>query len=120
MIGLPEARIILAQAVTYCATAPKSNASYMGVDSALDDIRNNRVQPVPVFLRDSHYKGSEKLGHGKGYKYPHSEKNRFADQEYLSVPKKYYIPSEFGYEVKIRERLEYWEGLKMAPEKKGE
>ena len=120
MIGLPEARIILAQAVTYCATAPKSNASYMGVDSALDDIRNNRVQPVPVFLRDSHYTGSEKLGHGKGYKYPHSEKNRFADQEYLSVPKKYYIPSEFGYEVKIRERLEYWEGLKMAPEKKGE
>ncbi len=109
MIGMPESRIILAQAVTYCATAPKSNASYLGIDQAIDDVRNDRVQAVPMHLRDSHYKGAESLGHGKGYNYPHDEENHFAVQEYLTVSKKYYDPSGIGYESKIRERLDYWE-----------
>ncbi len=114
MIGMPEARIILAQAVTYCATAPKSNASYMGVEEALGDVRENRVQPVPKHLRDSHYKGAKKMGHGIGYVYPHAEKEHFADQEYMSVPKQYYEPSSMGYELKIKERMEYWDGIKSG------
>ncbi len=108
MIGLPEARIILAQAVTYCATAPKSNASYAAVDAALDDIRKERVQPVPLHLRDSHYSGSKQIGHGEGYKYPHNYKDGFVRQDYMGVEKTYYHPADTGYEVKIGERLEYW------------
>ncbi len=117
IIGMPEARIILAQAVTYCATAPKSNASYLGVDAALEDVRGNRVQPVPRHLRDSHYKGSEKLGHGKGYIYPHDKDGHFAVQDYVGVPKKYYEPAEIGYEAKIAERLRHWSGLRAKAEK---
>ncbi|OGV37375.1 MAG: AAA family ATPase [Lentisphaerae bacterium GWF2_49_21] len=119
MIGMPEARIILAQAVTYCATAPKSNASYMAVDAALDDVKNERVQAVPKHLRDSHYKGSKTMGHGEGYVYPHGKEGHFAVQEYLGVSKKYYAPSENGYESKIKERIEYWDGLRKENEGKG-
>jgi putative ATPase len=119
MIGMPEARIILAQATTYCATAPKSNASYLGVDSALKDVRENRVQPVPKHLRDSHYAGAQAMGHGEGYKYPHDEKDAFAVQEYMGTPKKYYSPKESGYETKIIERIKYWEARRGAtPTKK--
>ncbi len=117
MIGMPEARIILAQAVTYCATAPKSNASYKAVDAALDDVRNERVQAVPKHLRDSHYKGSKTMGHGEGYVYPHDEDGHFAVQEYMGVAKRYYTPSETGYESKIRERIEYWDGLRKDVKK---
>jgi putative ATPase len=105
MIGMPEARIILSQAVTYCATAPKSNASYMAIESALKDIRENRVQPVPVHLRDSHYKGAAKLGHGAGYKYPHDYQGSRVEQDYMGVSKKYYEPLESGYETRIKERI---------------
>ncbi|MBN1864681.1 MAG: replication-associated recombination protein A [Victivallales bacterium] len=117
IIGMPEARIILAQAVTYCATAPKSNASYLGVDAALDDVRSDRVQMVPRHLRDSHYKGSEKLGHGKGYVYPHDKEGHFAVQDYIGVSKKYYEPAEIGYELKIAERLRHWSVLRAEAEK---
>ncbi|HCE42005.1 MAG TPA: AAA family ATPase [Lentisphaeria bacterium] len=120
MIGMPEARIILAQAVTYCATAPKSNASYMAVDAALDDVRNERVQAVPKHLRDSHYKGSKTMGHGEGYVYPHGEDGHFTVQEYLGVSKRYYVPSENGYESKIRERIEYWDGIRKEGKKSSE
>jgi len=112
MIGMPEARIILAQAVTYCATAPKSNASYLAIDEAMNDIRNKRIEPVPKHLRDAHYKGAAELGHGEGYIYPHSEKNRFAVQDYLGINKRYYKPVKTGYEIKINERLKYWEQLR--------
>ena len=71
MIGMPESRIILAQAVTYVACAPKSNASYMGIDAALNDVKNITVKGVPAHLRDSHYSGAAKLEHGVGYKYAH-------------------------------------------------
>ena len=109
MIGMPEARIILAQAVTYCATAPKSNASYVGVNAALEDIKKDRIQPVPKHLRDAHYKGAEEMGHGEGYVYPHGEEGSFAVQDYVGVPKKYYFPVNSGYESKIVERIEYWD-----------
>ena len=109
MIGMPEARIILGQATTYCATAPKSNASYAGIDAALADIKQNRIQPVPRHLRDAHYQGAKDMGHGDGYIYPHGEKNNFAVQDYVGVPKKYYFPVNSGYETKIAERIEYWD-----------
>jgi putative ATPase len=116
MIGMPEARIILAQATTYCATAPKSNASYLGIDSALEDVRENRIQPVPKHLRDSHYAGAKEMGHGEGYCYPHDEKDAHVVQEYLGSPKKYYSPRESGYELKIIERIKYWEAKRTNAE----
>ena len=109
MIGMPEARIILSQAVTYCATAPKSNASYAAIGEALDDVQNERVQAVPVHLRDSNSTGTrEKQKTAEGYKYPHSFENGFVAQEYMGVAKDYYKPAGLGYEEKIKQRLDYW------------
>lgn len=109
-VGLPEARIILAQAVTYIAGAPKSNAAYLAIDSALNDIKNEKnVDEVPKHLRDSHYKGAKFFGNGKNYKYPHDFENHFVKQEYLPKNfsgKKYYQPTEQGYEKKIKNYLE--------------
>ena len=116
MIGMPEARIILAQAVTYCATAPKSNASFQAGELAAEDVRRKRVLPVPFALRDAHYKGAASLGHGVGYVNPH-ETVGFALQEYLSVEKRYYEPKAIGYESKIRERVDYWRGLRQYGKK---
>jgi putative ATPase len=107
-IGMPEARIILSQAVTYCATAPKSNASYKAIELALEDVKKNRILPVPTHLKDAHYQGAESLGHGSGYKYPHNEKGGFVVQDYLGVEKEYYHPVNLGYETKIRERMAFW------------
>jgi putative ATPase len=110
MIGMPEARIILSQAVTYCATAPKSNASYLAVDAALEDIRKERVQPVPSYLRDPNSSGSrEKQKQGPGYKYPHDFEGGFVAQDYMRVEKTYYSPQGSGYEAKIKERINYWQ-----------
>lgn len=116
MIGMPEARIILAQAVTYCATAPKSNASYAAVDAALEDVRKERVQPVPAHLRDPHSTGANQNKNGKDYKYPHSF-GGFVVQDYLGVPKSYYLPAGIGYEEKIKERINYWKQCKQVEEK---
>jgi putative ATPase len=90
-VGMPEARIPLAQAVIYIAGAPKSNAAYRAIEAALEDIRNEQTLEVPDHLKDSHYRGAEKLGHGKGYKYPHDYGGR-VEQEYLPGKKKYYNP----------------------------
>ena len=108
IIGLPEARINLAQAVTYLASAPKSNASYVAVDKALGDINKLPLGEVPIHLKDGHYKGAKELGHGKGYKYPHSYEGNHIKQDYLPkqmVNIKYYEPTENGYEKIIKERL---------------
>ncbi len=107
-VGLPECRIILSQAVTYLATAPKSNAAITAIDSALSDVRNHRIIPVPVHLKDAHYSGAKKMGHGKGYRYPHREENGFNDQDYLGVEKHYYDPVDRGYEATIKKRLDHW------------
>ena len=112
MIGMPEAKLVLSQAVTYCATSPKSNASCVAICEALDDIEHGRLQPVPLHLRDSHYKGAKKMGHGEGYQYPHNHEGNFVVQDYMGVNKTYYRPTEWGHERKIRERLEYWRGLR--------
>ena len=98
-IGMPEARIILAQAVTYVASAPKSNAAYMAVDQALESVRNHKIGAVPNHLRDAHYKGAAKLGHGIGY-----VKQQYLPDELLGTT--FYEPTENGYEKNIKEYLE--------------
>lgn len=108
MIGMPEAKIILSQVVTYCATAPKSNAAVSAINSAMTDIKNQRVVPVPKHLKDAHYKGGRDEGNGKDYKYPHSYDNNFVAQDYLGVEKKYYFPVNSGYETRINERIDFW------------
>ncbi|NLY54840.1 MAG: replication-associated recombination protein A [Firmicutes bacterium] len=109
MVGWPEARIPLAQAVTYIACAPKGNAVTLAIDAALNDVANEKNEPVPVHLRDSSYRGAEQLGHGKGYKYPHDYPGHFVRQQYLPsnlLGRRYYRPSESGYENTHRRRLE--------------
>lgn len=112
-VGLPEARIILAQAVTYCASAPKSNASYRAINAALADVEKNRIRPIPSHLRDPNSAGGKANKHGDGYIYPH-DTGGFAVQDYMSVPVKYYdiAGNGSGYEVKIKERLNYFEELR--------
>lgn len=105
-IGMPEGRILLAQAVTYIATAPKSNASYVAIDEALSDVRNKSLLPVPVHLKDTHYRGAGQLGHGEGYQYAHASEEGWVDQDYLGVEREYYRPVERGFEATIRKRLE--------------
>ncbi|HUS59638.1 MAG TPA: replication-associated recombination protein A [Planctomycetota bacterium] len=107
-VGMPEARIPLAQAVTYIATAPKSNAAYMAIDKALADVREGRTMPVPEHLRDSHYPGAKRLGHGEGYKYAHEYDEHFVAQDYTPEPRIYYEPTENGHEAEIKKRLEAW------------
>ena len=105
-VGMPEARIPLAQAVVYVSCAPKSNASYLAIEKAYDDIANGRAQEVPDHLKDTHYKGAEALGHGKDYKYAHDYPGGFVKQKYLRKKVKYYEPTNRGYEAKIKERME--------------
>jgi putative ATPase len=112
MIGMPEGRILLAQAVTYCATAPKSNASYAGISEAIKDIENNRVQSVPVYLKSKYCKSTnEEIK--EGYKYPHAVKSKIVEQEYMGINKTYYNPDGLGYEKKIKERLNYWKSISV-------
>lgn len=109
-VGMPEARIILSQAVTYCATAPKSNAAYMAVNTALADVEKDRVAPVPMHLRDPNSSGYNP--NGADYIYPHNETEGFVKQEYLGTENKYYQPVDRGYEKSIRERMKYWESVR--------
>ncbi|MCC8081489.1 MAG: replication-associated recombination protein A [Lachnospiraceae bacterium] len=105
-LGMPEARIVLSQAATYVACAPKSNAAYLAVDKALDVVRGTKTAPVPPYLCDSHYKGAQKLGRGIGYRYAHDFPNHYVEQQYLPDAYKdmtFYEPTENGYEKNIRE-----------------
>ena len=109
-IGLPEGQIILAQAVTYVASAPKSNAACVGISEAMEAVRTRETPPVPVHLQDKHYKGAEKLGHGKGYLYAHDYPNHYVKQQYLPDGMEgasFYRPTENGYEKKIKEHLKW-------------
>ena len=105
-VGLPEARIPLAQATVYIACAPKSNAAYMGIERAMEDVEKAKTQEVPRHLRDSSYRGAEKLGHGEEYKYAHSYPDHFVKQEYMPLQKKYYQPTDMGKEREMKERLD--------------
>ena len=107
-IGWPESGIILSQAVTYVATAPKSNAAVCAIEEAQNAVRETGNLPVPPHLQDAHYKGAAKLGHGIGYKYAHDYKNNYVKQQYLPYElsgKEFYRPSDNGYEVKIKEHM---------------
>lgn len=112
-IGMPESRIILAQAVIYIACAPKSNASYLAIDKALEDVKNVSIKTVPSHLKDCHYSGSSELGH-IGYKYAHDYPGHYVKQQYLPdelLDKVYYEPTENGIERKIKESLKRLRGL---------
>ncbi len=107
-VGMPEAQIILAQAVAYIATAPKSNASVCAINDAMQAVQDTPEVTIPVHLQDAHYKGAYKLGHGEGYKYAHDYPNNYVNQQYMPYElngREFYKPSGNGYEVKIREHM---------------
>jgi len=109
IVGMPEARIILAQAVVHLATAPKSNASYLGIAAATADVRAGLGGQVPAHLRDAHYPGATKLGHGSGYRYAHDDPRGVVEQQYAPDGidgKEYYQPTDRGHERELRSRLE--------------
>lgn len=110
-LGMPEARIPLSHAAIYVATAPKSNKAYLAIDAALADVKSGVTLPVPLHLRDAHYKGSKKLGHGEGYQYAHDYEGGYVPQAYLPEGKVYYQPTENGHERRVKERLDYWRAL---------
>jgi putative ATPase len=115
-IGMPEAQIILAQAVTYIASAPKSNSAVMAISKAMSVVKNEKTGTIPSSLMDAHYKGAAKLGHGQGYKYAHDYKNHYVKQQYLPdelKDRKFYIPSDNGYESEIKK---YFEKIKKEAE----
>lgn len=107
-VGMPEAQIILSQAASYIASAPKSNAACVAIEQAMNEVAQSGNLPIPTHLQDAHYKGAAKLGHGTGYKYAHSYKNNYVKQQYLPYEldgKEFYKPSGNGYEQKIREHM---------------
>jgi putative ATPase len=118
-IGWPEARIPIAEAVVYIATAHKSNSAYLAIEAALEDVRTGRTLAVPEHLRDANYPGAQRLGHGEGYQYAHSHPDHFVAQDYLGALRQYYSPTNQGTEKKIKERLDYWRA-KLAEAKKKE
>ena len=104
-IGMPEARIILAEAVIYIASAPKSNSVISAIDQAMEAVRTEKTRPVPVHLKDTHYKGAEKLGHGAGYLYPHDFPGHYVKQQYLPdgmEGRTFYHPSDEGFEKEVK------------------
>lgn len=110
MIGMPECRIILSQAVCYVATAPKSNSSYLAIDKAMEDVQNIKIKQIPPYLKDAHYSGASELGNGIGYKYAHNYEKNYVKQQYLPDELKdnvYYNPSDNGYEKNIKKWLEF-------------
>jgi len=118
-VGMPEARIALAQATTYLATAPKSNAAYKGLEAALADVKEGRVLPVPRHLRSTGSKQAAKAFGHEGYQYAHDFDGHFVDQEYVPTDKIYYDPTSSGYEEIIRKRMEHWNRLRK-PQQQGQ
>ena len=105
-VGLPECQLPLAQAVTYLACAPKSNAATVGISEARADVAGGRLLPVPVHLRDAHYPGAKRLGHGESYEYSHNAPDAIAAQDYLGVEREYYRPVDRGFERELASRLQ--------------
>lgn len=115
-VGMPECRIPLVQAATYIALAPKSNATIKAIDAAMEDVRTQRVLPVPVHLKDAHYPGAERLGHGEGYQYAHDYAGGWVAADYLGVEKTYYEPVDRGLEAELKKRLDDFKGRRRAAE----
>ncbi|HNR70078.1 MAG TPA: replication-associated recombination protein A [Verrucomicrobiota bacterium] len=123
-IGWPEARIPLAEAAIYIATAHKSNRALLAIDAALEDVATGRTLAVPEHLREAGYRGAQRLGRGEGYQYAHDHPGHFVAQDYLGAHKRYYEPTEQGVEKKIKDRLAHWRALQVQaqardPEAKG-
>jgi putative ATPase len=110
-IGWPEARIPIAEAALYIATAPKSNSVITAIDAALADVRSDRTLPVPEHLRDASYRGAQRLGHGEGYQYAHDFPEHVVAQDYLGARRRYYEPSEQGHEKQVKARVDQWRAL---------
>jgi putative ATPase len=104
VLGMPEARIPLAQAAIFVATAPKSNAAYLAIGAALDEVRSGLTREVPLHLRDANMDAKER-GHGQGYKYAHDFPGHWVEQQYMPDPKRFYEPTDQGDEKRIAERL---------------
>ncbi|MFW5991971.1 MAG: replication-associated recombination protein A, partial [Halanaerobiaceae bacterium] len=122
-VGMPEARIPLAEAVIFIATAPKSNSVIKGIDAAQEYVRNHRTGSVPLHLRDTHYQGADEFGHGEGYNYPHNYDHNYVKQQYLPdglEDLRFYEPEENGREKKIKEWLQYLKGLNSDEDKETE
>jgi putative ATPase len=117
-LGMPEARIVLSQATTYLATAPKSNAAIVAIDKAMGDVESGRVLPVPAHLKDAHYAGSKRLGH-TGYQYAHDGDGHFVVQEYIPTSAVYYEPTHEGYEDTIARRMAAWDQRRRAAAEPG-
>ena len=113
-IGWPEARIPIAEAALYVATAHKSNSVIKSIDAALEDVRSGRTLAVPQHLRDAHYAGAQRLGHGAGYQYAHDHPGHFIPQDYLGAERRFYEPTDQGTERKIKERLDRWRAMTRA------
>lgn len=105
-VGLPECQLVLSQAVIYIACAPKSNAATVAIGKAVEDVRQGRTLAVPKHLRDASYGGAKKLGHGAGYKYSHDYEGGIVEQEYLPEQRRYYEPTDRGFEAELKKRLE--------------
>jgi putative ATPase len=105
LVGLPECQLTLAQAAIYLACAPKSNSATVGIGEARAEVREGRLLPVPVHLRDSHYKSAKRLGHGEGYQYAHDLPDAIAAQDYLGVKREFYRPTDRGFERELAKRL---------------
>jgi len=122
-IGMPEARIILSQAATYAACAPKSNAAYLAIDAALGDVREQKTLEVPIHLQDTHYAGSKRLGHGVDYRYAHDYEEGYVPQNYGIARGTYYHPGDRGKEAEFRERMAHFDArdraASAAPEEEG-
>ena len=118
-VGWPEARIPIAEATVYLATANKSNSAYLAINSALAEVENGRTIPVPKHLRDGHYSGSKRLGNGEGYKYSHDYDGHYVNQDYLGVDERFYEPTEQGVEKKIKDRVNHWRSLQKKVEADG-
>ena len=118
-VGMPECQLTLAQAVIYMATAPKSNASALAIWSAMEDVQQGRTIPVPRHLRDAHYDGAKRLGHGRDYQYAHDSPGGYVDQDYLGVDKCFYRPTERGYEQRIGQYLEWIRQQQPVPQGQG-
>ena len=121
-VGLPECRIPLAQATTYVACAPKSNAAYLGIEQATAEVEKGKTLEVPTHLKDSHYPGAKRLGHGEGYQYAHDFPGHHVEQDYLPAPptagpeaKRYYEPTDQGFEKELKARLERIRKPRAAP-----
>lgn len=114
-IGMPEARILLAQAAVYVACAPKSNAVYAGIEKAYESVKEGCVQDVPNHLKNGHYQGAQDLGRGKGYQYPHDFEGHYIEQEYMPFKARFYEPQNIGYEKKIKERFDVVKNVGKRP-----